>query len=534
MHRQHRRQAARIALYASIAAVAVVPCCLPFSSVIAQSIATAPQLTAGPTYTSNDGNTSPKFPDVDIVFRLARPDGVPIAAKPTELKLFSQRKEIGTATSIRSFEQAGYGVTAILALDASGSMKGAPLNDVHASIAKFVDQARPQDKVAVMTFADKSRVDVPFGSSQSVLANELKTVQARGKFTRLYDGLLDAMAQFGANQPKRRQLVVISDGHDEGSQHAITDVLVRARSMGVVIDCIGLTRDNGEYLISLQQLSRETAGNYRRAQSAYQLEGLIGQGIQAMRSTPVATITTSHLSADDTVQSTQLRWLPGNLSTTAFIRTPKSDPVRSPWVWTLGACFISGVILLLLSLIGSRRKQLPPAHAGTAHTGAPTPNLPPIAPSPAAHRATALERTNTPRTPTRPESISVATQIQQPPENSTHAITQFAVFFDADAKGPYATLEIRSGYLNGETISVTAVKFNIGAAADNHLILPGDLTISGYHASLFWEDAVLKIEDANSTNGTFVNSIRLVHGRHLLRPGDKIGIGQTTLVARRA
>jgi pSer/pThr/pTyr-binding forkhead associated (FHA) protein len=38
------------------------------------------------------------------------------------------------------------------------------------------------------------------------------------------------------------------------------------------------------------------------------------------------------------------------------------------------------------------------------------------------------------------------------------------------------------------------------------------------------------VEDLNSTNGTFLNSAKLTPGRHLLRPGDELRLGQTVLV----
>jgi pSer/pThr/pTyr-binding forkhead associated (FHA) protein len=111
--------------------------------------------------------------------------------------------------------------------------------------------------------------------------------------------------------------------------------------------------------------------------------------------------------------------------------------------------------------------------------------------------------------------------------------TQLAVFFEAPDRGPYASIAVQGGDLAGKTIPMTTANFSIGAVAGNSLILPGDLTISGQHARLLWENSILKIEDSSSTNGTFVNSVRLTAGRHLLRPGDEVRIGQTVLVLNR-
>ncbi len=532
---------------------------------VSQTPLTAARLTAGPSY-SSESKSEPQFPNIDLVFDLKGPDRNPIAPRSSDLKLYSQGQEIGTATSIRTFEQTSYGITAILALDASGSMKGEPLNAIHASITKFVNQARPQDKVAVLSFADQTQVDISFGASQT-LVNDLQNVKARGKFTRLYDGLIGALALFTNSQPKRRQLLVISGGHDEGSNHTITEAILRAKSLGVVIDSIGLTKDRGQYLGSLQQLSFETGGTYIRAQSAQQLEALIGQGIKATRSTPVAAFKLENVTADDKLLSAQLRWQPGNLSATAFIQTPKGAiaPKLIPsfsnlWIWCLGGCFVIGVILLALSWRGSGPQPAPPSTAvANFSASAPRPESMtaapqrPVAFSPIADAQTPADAYRKPaiRTPTLVEGalrtyetpvtetpfISKFPRPQQPTQMENETLrgnTEFAAYFNVSASGPFARLLVKNGGLAGQTIPVTAADFTLGAVQGNNLLLPGDTTISGQHARLHWENSMLHIEDNNSTNGTYLNRLRLSPGRHLLKPGDEIGMGQTIIVVEHA
>ena len=533
--------------------------------------ASGQRMTAGPTYTSADGKSDPKFPNVDVVFTLIGTDGKPIAAKPADLKLFSQGTELGTATAIHTFEQTGHGLTAILALDASGSMRGAPINAIHATIAKFVGQARKQDQVEVVTFADETKYDVPFGSSQDAMKQELETVAPRGKFTHLYDGLLDAMDQFKSTQPKRRQIVVISDGHDEGSKHTLADVVVKANKQNVTIDAIGLTRDHGEYLTSLQQMANDTGGTYQRAMNADDLDREMDAGIKATQQTPVASFKTAHLAADGALHSTQLKWKPGNLMATAFVNTPQRKWWQNPLVWVLGGCFLAGIVLLAISWFGSKSK-------GNAVVAVPAP-LPPPVPAGFAPTPTAVSPRSTPtsyegssgpggRTPTAPDSAqapgafvpragkpAIPTVEPQFPLSGTAQVpvgdaagtlnpakdilgkergkTRLAAFFDAPDVGPYALIRVQNGEMAGMTIPMTSATFSLGALGGNSLILPGDETISGQHLKFFWEGSILKVEDLGSTNGTFLNAARLGPGRQLLRPGDEVRIGQTVLVLDR-
>jgi hypothetical protein len=84
--------------------------------------------------------------------------------------------------------------------------------------------------------------------------------------------------------------------------------------------------------------------------------------------------------------------------------------------------------------------------------------------------------------------------------------TRLAAFFDAPDAGPYALIRVQNGEMAGMTIPMTSATFSLGALAGNSLILPGDETVSGQHLKLFWEGSILKVEDLNSTNGTFLSA----------------------------
>ena len=58
--------------------------------------------------------------------------------------------------------------------------------------------------------------------------------------------------------------------------------------------------------------------------------------------------------------------------------------------------------------------------------------------------------------------------------------------------------------------------------------LDADTTVSSRHATLSRRADGLWVEDAGSTNGTFVNGARVTSAR--LQPGDVIRIGHTDLL----
>ena len=68
---------------------------------------------------------------------------------------------------------------------------------------------------------------------------------------------------------------------------------------------------------------------------------------------------------------------------------------------------------------------------------------------------------------------------------------------------------------------------SIGRRSTNDVCIP-NLSVSGVHARVTIEDNIARIEDNNSTNGTYVNG-RLI-SRQLLNDGDEIVIGKTRVM----
>lgn len=69
-------------------------------------------------------------------------------------------------------------------------------------------------------------------------------------------------------------------------------------------------------------------------------------------------------------------------------------------------------------------------------------------------------------------------------------------------------------------------KISIGRNMSNQLVLPSQ-SVSSYHAQIYFEDGRYMLEDLNSTNGTFINGIKI--SKKNLQPGDEIRISQTIL-----
>lgn len=83
-----------------------------------------------------------------------------------------------------------------------------------------------------------------------------------------------------------------------------------------------------------------------------------------------------------------------------------------------------------------------------------------------------------------------------------------------------------SNVLNIGDIIAIGDKISIGRNPANQLVLASQ-SVSSYHAQIYFEHGRYMLEDLNSTNGTFMNGIRI--DRKSLQPGDEIRISQTLL-----
>jgi pSer/pThr/pTyr-binding forkhead associated (FHA) protein len=80
----------------------------------------------------------------------------------------------------------------------------------------------------------------------------------------------------------------------------------------------------------------------------------------------------------------------------------------------------------------------------------------------------------------------------------------------------------------GDVYGIDSTALTVGRSGDNDLPLDGDEFASAHHARFEPRRDGVYVEDIGSTNGTFVNGIRLTTNRRLV-PGDVVRIGETDL-----
>jgi tight adherence protein B len=160
----------------------------------------------------------------------------------------------------------------ILLIDTSGSMAGKPLEDAKAAARGFVDSLGPDARVAVVAFADTSRVISGFSSDRKTLDGAIASLRAGGE-TAVYEGLVRAARLMPASTGGQRGIVLLSDGGDtvssvdfEGARTAVADA-------GAPVYAVALVSKEANPQ-ALAAIADSSGGRLVQVQASSQLTGL--------------------------------------------------------------------------------------------------------------------------------------------------------------------------------------------------------------------------------------------------------------------
>ncbi len=143
-----------------------------------------------------------------------------------------------------------------------------------------------------------------------------------------------------------------------------------------------------------------------------------------------------------------------------------------------------------------------------------------------------------PSGPRIPRSVPAATPVRPPTgaaarlSDTLHGLPtpapQGALTPTEPTVAPLASLLIRSGVLKGKRLPVKAAAVNIGRADHNDVVIT-DPSVSTSHARIQRRDNVWMLSDVGSTNGTYVEDVR-VAGEVPLSPGATVRFGEVAVL----
>jgi VWFA-related protein len=149
----------------------------------------------------------------------------------SDFKLF----EDGQEQRILQFESSSAPFDLILLIDLSGSTREV-VKLIRAAAMRFVEAARPADRIGVITFAGQPAVVSTLTADRELLRQRIETIDTARGDTKLYDATNFAMEQVlkDAKKSRRTAIVLMSDGLDgtipgvsgqQGSRHTYQETL---------------------------------------------------------------------------------------------------------------------------------------------------------------------------------------------------------------------------------------------------------------------------------------------------------------------
>ncbi len=222
-----------------------------------------------------------------------------------------------------------------LVIDTSNSMKNM-LDNVDAAALTFIRNRNPVDETAIISFSHSVQVEQPFTRDVEQLERGLDGI-ARGGSTRLYDAIVVASAyveRFAAH--RKKVLVVISDGEDNGSRNSLKDVLkvigeakVTLYTVGLMSDGFAATYDNPRR--TLKKLAEITGGRSFFPRKVKEIESICRQIADDLRNQYTIGYRPSNLNLDGSWRKVEVRLVPPEKSPRLTLRTKQGyyAPLRT-------------------------------------------------------------------------------------------------------------------------------------------------------------------------------------------------------------
>ena len=236
----------------------------------------------------------PIRPTIEFTVRNAARDYVDVNVDDLEVL------EDGVQQRIDTFQEAVDPVSIVMALDSSGSMKKRA-DLVRSTARDFVLAVRPEDSLALITFADEPKF------AHVLATNREWTLDAIDKYvpdggTALYDALWNSLMHL-KDVRARRAIVVLTDGRDEnnpgtapGSVHVLDDVVDLGRQVGATIFPIGLGTNLDRSV--LERLAVESGGQAYFATDASELGDQFRRVVESLRRRYVISYTSTKADHD--------------------------------------------------------------------------------------------------------------------------------------------------------------------------------------------------------------------------------------------
>jgi tight adherence protein B len=232
-------------------------------------LATGAAQAASPEESIKIASVPSKFPERTFVVTLPKE----VALRPG-LVTVRENGEVAPNVAVTPMGGAtGGDFGAVLLIDASESMEGAPLEGAMNAARAFTERRKPNQKLSVVTYNATTNTLLPFTTDGALIRAAMSETPSVAYWTRMYDAIEEVVALIRSEKVDYSAIVLLSDGQELGSSTTLEAATAAARNAGVRIFTVALM---SRYFDSttLKSLAKRTGGDYFEASSPNALVGI--------------------------------------------------------------------------------------------------------------------------------------------------------------------------------------------------------------------------------------------------------------------
>jgi VWFA-related protein len=452
------------------------------------------------------------------------------------------------------------GIAICVAIDASASMQGSPLENVKAGLLGILKDLRPQDKMGIAIFHDTLYRICDFTNDKGILKDVISGIKTpAASNTELYLSVLGCLTWLNQLEfPKRKVLIIISDGDDNGTRYKlenVTDSIKKAAASVYTIGSIEESFTSKGTLINMEKMaeaSKNKGGKYYKIKTPDDIKPIIPAIYDRIKEEYVITDWSYESEKDSITGSIEVKHK-GYTFVRDFSYKPKEMIENPPWNWEkifkkpvfyIGAPGILLIIIVLgifmfVNISKKNKYKIEKNEEARLREEERITNQ-------GRYDQLLLQYNETLSQIEKQKDVSQSDkdkiiQLEKMIENAGKTMigvqakpidyrrrtmildSKTEIIADTVSKNPGLT--IKNGFDTGKFFPINPAGTTIGRK-DCNIILRDD-TVSRTHAKIYILNGQIYIEDSGSRNGTFVNGKQIT--RSILNNGDIIHLGNTDI-----
>jgi tight adherence protein B len=224
----------------------------------------APRIQLSPT-------TGVNWPDRGYLLSLGSSQRI----QPSQVTVTENGKAVnGASVQPAGSARATFGT--MLVIDASDSMRGAPIRGAVTAARAFAARRNVNQRLAVLTFNSSNHYVLPFTGNEARIRAALSDAPKLAHGTHLYDAGAKAITLMQAARISGGAVVLLTDGADTGSSIKIDELTKIAEDAHIRMFTVGL-RSSTFRPAALEQIAGMTGGSFSQAGSSGELAGIFDQ-----------------------------------------------------------------------------------------------------------------------------------------------------------------------------------------------------------------------------------------------------------------